>query len=165
MNVAAAVDKSLLQCNAFEGSYPSLPRSLPLLPLPSSFDSCHSSHATLAPSPFQSLFPSSPSHPPFSPLHDFTLHTCTSPPPPHSSEREGHRTEQNVEQARPTDPNEEELQLKLALQLSKQQAENDKLRCGHFSSYLYISPCGTLLSAFISIHPFPSPLQTLPLSF
>ena len=33
VNVAAAVDKSLLQCNAFEGSYPSLPRSLPLLPL------------------------------------------------------------------------------------------------------------------------------------
>ena len=66
-------------------------------------------------------------YPPFSPLHDFTPRTCTSPPPPHSSEREGRRTEQNVEQARPTDPNEEELQLKLALQLSKQQAENDKL--------------------------------------
>ena len=46
-----------------------------------------------------------------------------------------------MEQARPTDPNEEELQLKLALQLSKQQVENDILRCGHFSSYLYISPC------------------------
>ena len=99
-------------------------------------------------------------------------HTCTSPPP-HSSEREGHRTEQNMEQAQPTDPNEEELQLKLALQLSKQQVENDKLRCGHFLSYLHITLCCTLLSTFFqlsafissSIHPFPSPLQSLPISF
>ena len=52
-------------------------------------------------------------------------------PPPYSSEREGRRVEQNVEQARPSDVSEEELQLKLALQLSKQQAEEeDKLRCG-----------------------------------
>ena len=52
-------------------------------------------------------------------------------PPPYSSEREGRRVEQNVEQARPSDMSEEELQLKLALQLSKQQAEEeDKLRCG-----------------------------------
>ena len=36
------------------------------------------------------------------------------------------RFEQDVEQARPTDTNEEEMQLKLALQLSKQQAEEEE---------------------------------------
>lgn len=47
----------------------------------------------------------------------------------HSDGATGHRIEQNVEQARPGDTNEEELQLKLALQLSKQQAdEEEKLK-------------------------------------
>ena len=36
------------------------------------------------------------------------------------------RIEQDVEQARPTDTSEEEMQLKLALQLSKQQAEEEE---------------------------------------
>ena len=36
------------------------------------------------------------------------------------------RFEQDVEQARPTDTSEEEMQLKLALQLSKQQAEEEE---------------------------------------
>lgn len=34
--------------------------------------------------------------------------------------------EQDVEQARPTDTSEEEMQLKLALQLSKQQADEEE---------------------------------------
>ena len=36
------------------------------------------------------------------------------------------RFEQDVEQARPTDTSEEEMQLKLALQLSKQQADEEE---------------------------------------
>ena len=37
-----------------------------------------------------------------------------------------HRLEQDVEQARPNDQGEEDMQLKLALQLSKQQAEEEE---------------------------------------
>ena len=38
----------------------------------------------------------------------------------------GRRFEQNVEQARPADETEEEMQLRLALQISKQQAEEEE---------------------------------------
>jgi len=59
----------------------------------------------------------------------FTSHTL-------SSAGEGRRFEQNVEQARPSDTSEEEMQLKLALQLSKQQAdEEQKLRYCYATSY------------------------------
>ena len=41
--------------------------------------------------------------------------------------RPGQKYIQPVEQARPNDTNEEDLQLKLAIELSKQQAEQDKI--------------------------------------
>ena len=74
----------------------------------------------LLPSPFPLPLPTPP--PPYTPpiLHSFI--SLSFP----SRGASGGRVEQDVEQARPTDTSEEEMQLKLALQLSKQQAEEEE---------------------------------------
>ena len=51
---------------------------------------------------------------------------CSPTHPPTFRESATRRFEQDVEQARPTDTSEEEMQLKLALQLSKQQADEEE---------------------------------------
>ena len=59
-------------------------------------------------------------------------------PSSHRGATGGRRVEQDVEQARPTDMSEEEMQLKLALQLSKQQAEEEeKLKWAHHDIWVW----------------------------